>query len=189
MPDLHLIAGPNGAGKSTLHDRVISILPFDFVNADHIAAAVWPGDEERHGHDAAALAERARNDKLTKGESFIAETVFSHPSKLDLIQRAPDVGYAVTLHVVVIPEDLCVARVADRVHNGGHSVPEDKIRSRYQRLWPLVASAVRQVSVAHLYDNSRAAEPVRLMATFRNGQITSIDRLPNWLPQELVELT
>lgn len=71
---------------------------------------------------------------MTLGKSFIAETVFSHPSKLELVDEARMHEYTVVLHVVMIPEKLAVQRVRYRVRAGGHDVPEDKIRQRYQRL-------------------------------------------------------
>ncbi len=58
------------------------------------------------------------------GRSFIAETVFSHPSKLELIDTAHAAGYTVVVHVVLIPEELAVQRVSHRVSAGGHDVPE-----------------------------------------------------------------
>ena len=60
--------------------------------------------------------------------------MFSHVSKLKLVHTAIDAGFLVTLHIVMIPESLAVARVANRVRAGGHAVPEDKIRQRYLRL-------------------------------------------------------
>ena len=68
--------------------------------------------------------------------------MFSHPSKLDLLREATAAGYYTAVHVLMVPEELAVARVAARVAAGGHAVPEDKIRGRYQRLWPLVADAI-----------------------------------------------
>lgn len=60
--------------------------------------------------------------------------VFSHPSKLELIDEARTHEYTVVLHVVMIPEELAVQRVRYRVRAGGHDVPEDKIRQRYRRI-------------------------------------------------------
>ena len=58
----------------------------------------------------------------------LAETVFSHPSKLDLLDEAHARGYTVVAHALLIPEELAVERVARRVSAGGHRVPQDKIR-------------------------------------------------------------
>jgi len=117
-----------------------------------------------------------------KGRSFVAETVFSHPSKLDLIRRARERGYLVTLHVILVPEELSVVRVKLRAAQGGHSVPENKIRSRYRRLWPLIQDALRLTDDAQVYDNSRAARPYREVARYRDGAPDGKPAWPRWSP-------
>ena len=82
--------------------------------------------------------------------AFIAHTVFSHPSKLELIDTAHAADYTVVLHVLLIPEELAVQRVEYRIAAGGHNVPEDKIRQRYQRLWALLATAITPCHPASL---------------------------------------
>ena len=186
-PVLHLLAGPNGSGKTTLARRVIvpaTHLPF--INADDIAAQRWPGAELEHAYEAseAAAAERAR--RLAERSSFITETVFSHPSKVALVQSAQQAGYLVALHVVVIPEELSVRRVAHRVGLGGHAVPEAKIRERYQRLWPLVAQARELADLTYVYDNSIAARPHRLMASYESGRLLGTPAWAPWTPRELL---
>ena len=94
-----------------------------------------PGDEVEKSLVAARLAQVLRTAFIAMREPFIAETVFSHSSKVDLIREALAAGYRVHLHVLMLPEDDAVARVEKRVSQGGHAVPEAKIRSRYQRLW------------------------------------------------------
>jgi len=184
-PILHIVAGPNGAGKTTFYEQVIAPIPLEFVNADVIAAREWPGDEAAHGYQAAAIAAALRDEKLADRASFATETVFSHSSKVELVRRAVEDGYKVTLHVILIPEDLAVARVANRVFNGGHSVPESKIRERHRRLWTHVLAAIELASVAHLYDNTSARNPFRLVATYAAGQLTNEPQWPPWTPKEL----
>lgn len=94
-----------------------------------------------HAYGASRLAAAARATYLSARTSFITETVFSHPSKVDLVRDATAAGYHVHLHVILVPEDTTVSRVSHRVAHGGHAVPEEKIRERYQRLWDLVAQA------------------------------------------------
>jgi len=188
MPDpvLHLLVGPNGAGKSTLYDTVIGpATHLEFVNADVIAAKRWPKSPASKSYEAASIAAARRTKLIKAGMSFVTETVFSHESKLELVHTAVDAGYLVTLHVVLVPEALAVARVANRVSSGGHTVPEDKIRGRYRRLWPLVASAIRIVDNATAYDNSRASTPFRVVATFERGAPTGNPAWPAWTPQTL----
>ena len=186
-PVLHLFAGPNGSGKSTLWDRVLEpVLHLEFVNADEIAAARWPDDAEVQAYDASLLA-AARRDELIAGRaSFATETVFSHPSKLELVEAAVAAGYLVTIHVLVVPVDFAVARVENRVENGGHRVPERKVRERFERLWPLLATAVTLVDHAVAYDSTTGGR-FRKVAELERGELLWAD-WPSWAPEELVAL-
>ncbi len=189
-PVLHLLAGPNGAGKTTLHDLVLGpATGLPFVNADHLAASRWPGHEAAHGHEASALAAEQRERMLAARRSFITETVFSHVSKLELVEHARSLGYLVSLHVVAVPEELSVLRVPERVHNGGHDVPEAKVRARWHRLWPLVADAITIADDASVYDNSSARFPHRRVATFWRGRPVGEVDWPSWTPEALMALT
>lgn len=190
QPLLILLAGPNGAGKSTLVDRVLARqrpgLPF--VNADAIAAARWPGAEQAHAYEASRLAAEERARLMAARLSFITETVFSHPSKADLVRDAVDQGYLVDLRVVLVPVETTVRRVTYRVEDGGHSVPEDKIRARYERLWPLVAQAARDADRAVFYDNSSARSPYRVVAEMVNGRLDRSPVWPAWTPPALRDI-
>lgn len=182
---MHVLAGPNGSGKSTfVHEILGPTTRLPFVNADEIARATWPGEEERRAYDASALAARARADAIAHGRSFITETVFSHPSKLDLLVEAAASGYQVELHVMLVPVDLSVLRVAYRVTQGGHTVPETKIRERHARLWDLVGRAAVVATRADFYDNTRAATPFRRVAAFQRGRLLHAD-WPRWTPAAL----
>jgi predicted ABC-type ATPase len=183
---LDVVVGPNGAGKSTFVELILAPLRpgITFVNADVIAAQRWPTDPQAHAYDAAQIAAQTRARLIELGEPFLAETVFSHPSKLDLISGARAARYVVELHVLLVPEELAVQRVSARVASGGHTVPEDKIRSRYQRLWPLVAQAMREADVAHVWDNSRRDGPTEVLL-LRAGIADGPCRWPDWTPAAL----
>jgi predicted ABC-type ATPase len=185
-PVLHLLAGPNGSGKTTLFREVIEpATGLEWVNADEIAAEQGDRDDPQRAYRAAQLAAEKRTQLIQEGRSFATETVFSHPSKVDLVREAVGAGYLVTLHVVVVPEELAVARVESRVEHGGHDVPEDKIRGRYTRLWAHVVDAVALAHQTFVYDNSRADQPYRVVATFEQGQAVGTPDWPQWTPEEL----
>jgi predicted ABC-type ATPase len=187
-PVLFVIAGPNGAGKTTLYERMIApVTHLEFVNADRIAASQWPGDEQARAYDAARLAAQRRAELIEARTSFVTETVFSHPSKIELMNEAQRAGFRLSLHVVVIPEALAVARVANRVEVGGHQVPEDKIRERYRRLWVHVRNAIALADEAWVYDNSRAATPLRVIAQFVAGQPAGVMAWPSWTPADIAD--
>jgi predicted ABC-type ATPase len=160
----------------------------EFVNADVIAQQRWPDDPAAAAYQASEIAAGRRTELIARHESFVTETVFSHESKVDLVHSAVAAGYHVTLHVVLIPEALAVARVANRVENGGHAVPEDKIRGRHGRLWLLVAAAVPMVDETVVYDNSRAARPFRVVARFERGVVVGQPEWPTWTPEVLCRL-
>lgn len=185
-PVLHVLAGPNGAGKSTFVETVLQpVTHLPIINADEIAARRWPGREVEHAYQASAAAMAARDDALGKGQSFITETVFSHPSKVELIRRAAFAGYLVTLHVILIPEDVSVMRVEYRVARGGHEVPETKVRQRYRRLWKLVAEARDLADRCTFYDNSLASSPFQPVARYERGRVIGDPAWPAWTPAVL----
>lgn len=185
-PVLHLLAGPNGAGKSTFHEEVLGpATGLPWINADEIAAARWPDVEVEHAYEASGLAAEERRGAIERRRSFITETVFSHPSKTELVRDAKAAGYRVTLHIILIPEELAVARVANRVQHGGHDVPETKVRGRYVRLWTHLAQSIGLADEAYIYDNSRAAQPFRIVAAFRAGQPVGTADWPSWTPAAL----
>jgi predicted ABC-type ATPase len=186
---LDVIAGPNGAGKTTLYERVIAPgrpgLPF--VNADRIAAERFPGEELERSHEAAAIAARARAALIEARLDFCTETVFSHRSKVDLVNDAASAGYDVVLHVVMIPPELSGPRVRLRVAGGGHDVPAAKLAERYERLWPLVVEAVPSAARTVFWDNSVDDGPLEVVA-FRYGIADYPSRWPVWAPRPLTAL-
>jgi predicted ABC-type ATPase len=186
MNRLDLVVGPNGAGKSTFIALTLApLLPGSVVvNADEIAAQRWPDNPAAHAYDAASVASDTRAKLIELGRSFIAETVFSHPSKLDLIGVAHAAGYTVVLHVLLVPEDLAVERVRHRVQAGGHEVPETKVRQQHRRLWALVANAIALADTATVYDNTRLRGP-RIIAQLSGGDIVGSPAWPAWTPEPL----
>lgn len=187
MKRLDLIVGPNGAGKTTLiNTHLAALMPATpFVNADEIAKRLWPEQDPMPlSYEAAKIAAKTRRALIRQGRSFIAETVFSHPSKLELIHQAQNAGYTVHLRALLIPEDLTVARVAARIQNGGHHVPEHKIRARYHRVWPLIAQAILLADSSVVYDNSEPTS-MRITARLYGGHIMGMATWPDWTPDPL----
>lgn len=187
-PVLHLLAGPNGSGKSTYVTLILSpSARLPFVNADLIAARRWPGQEVEKSYAAAKLAEQERVALMRARQSFIAESVFSHPSKVNLVRDAVASGYQVSLHVMIVPLVLTQRRVIDRVETGGHFVPEDKIATRYVRLWPLVIEAATIAQSSWFFDNSSPQSPYRLLGRVQDGEVRGVSSLPQWTPDPVRE--
>jgi predicted ABC-type ATPase len=186
MNRLDLVVGPNGAGKSTFVELTLApLLPKSvFVNADEIAKHRWPTDPAAHTYEVARVAADTRTKLIDLRRSFIAETVFSHPPKLELIDTAHAAGYVIVLHVLLITEELAVQRVRHRVNASGLDVPEDKIRQRYQRLWALVVTAITRCDSATVYDNSALKGP-HIVAQMSRGHPIGDPTWPVWTPPVL----
>ncbi len=186
MPILHLIAGPNGSGKSTYVTRILQpVTHLPFVNADVIAAERWPDAQSEHAYEASRAAADERTQLLADGQSFITETVFSHPSKLDLVDEAVTRRYLVHLYVMLLPVDAAVNRVSERVQDGGHDVPEQKIRERYARLWDLIVRARSVADRTAFFDNSTAKHPFQRVAEYERGRLVGEPAWPAWAPAAL----
>lgn len=97
--------------------------------------------------------------------------MFSHPSKLELVRAARRAGFLVTLHAIVVPLELSIRRVEARVRHGGHNVPVQKQRERFERVWPLIAEALHLANEGFAYDNCSAKAPYRIAAHFDNGKV------------------
>lgn len=183
-PSLVLLAGPNGAGKSTLYQtRVAPSFAGPFINADLIQRDELKDASMEASYKAAEIARDRRSEMLDVGKSFATETVFSHPSKLEIIESAQARGYIViVMHISVDSPDLSVARVKGRVREGGHDVPEDKVRARYNRGQPLIREAVLCADRGMVYDNSKLNVPPRQVLVFASGRIIQADSyLPEWV--------
>lgn len=179
-----MLAGPNGSGKSTLYaTRIAPKFAVPFINADIIQRDELRDDDVNAAYQAAQIASERRAALLADRKSFATETVFSHPSKLDLIAQAKGLGYRVmTFHISVEHPDLSVARVGERVKEGGHPVPEEKIRHRYHRSGPLIRQAILLSDIGHVFDNSQLNQPPQRALSFANGVLSfALPQLPTWV--------
>jgi len=153
---------------------------------ERLAALRWPGDEFVHGYAAAEEAARLRERYLDGRRSFITETVFSHPSKVDLVRRAAGLGYRVHLRILMVPVGLSVARVEQRAKEGRHDVPTSRIVERHARLWSLVADAISIAYEARVYDASgQRGRPFIEVARYSLGVLHGDPDWPVWTPPEL----
>ena len=131
---LYIIAGCNGAGKTTASYTVLPemLKCHEFVNADEIARGLSPFNPEGVAIEAGRLMLHRIDELLSTGATFAIETTLATRSYINLIQKAKDEGYIVTLLFFWLhTPELALQRVAERVRLGGHNIPEDTLRRRY----------------------------------------------------------
>lgn len=182
-PTLFLIVGPNGAGKTTFYETVLKArIDAPFINADHIQRDELNDPSMEAAYDAAEIAAARRAQYLEARKSFVTETVFSHPSKLTMLKAAQEAGYRIVVfHLHVASPELAVARVNERVGEGGHPVPEDKIRARFERNQRLIRAAALVADQASVYDASALNQAPRLLVRLRNGRADKTNaEMPAW---------
>lgn len=133
------------------------------------------------------LADFLRRKLLNDRKKFSFETVFSHPSKIEIMKEAKDAGYKVYLYFVSTESpEINKYRVKVRTQQGGHDVPEDKIEQRYYRSLDLMFKAAQVAYQAFFFDNSKDGENFKLFAHFKNikgeKDWDPIDEssVPNW---------
>ena len=135
-PHVLVLAGPNGAGKSTAAASMLwsPLGVTEFVNADVIAQGLSGFNPEGAAMQAGRIM-LARLKQLAAGRaSFAFETTLASPNFAPWIAGLRQLGYAFNLYFLWLPTaDMAVERVAARVRSGGHHVPEETIRRRYDR--------------------------------------------------------
>ena len=179
-PEIVVFAGPNGSGKSTITELLKP--PIVYINADEIKRIIRCSDL-----DAAKLAEKYREEHLSNMEEFCFETVMSTDRNLKLLRRAKSKGYFIRCYYVLTVDPMInVGRVETRVNNGGHSVPREKIISRYDRALELVKDVVDVCDICHIYDNSDR-QPYRIFKKRKNEYF--YDENEYWLQEDIETLT
>jgi predicted ABC-type ATPase len=179
-PVIVAIAGPNGAGKTTFYHAHLRRAGLPFINADLLVREL-----DLEPYAAARMADALRREFVARESSFVFETVFSDPvgDKRAFLQEAAASGYTVVLcYVGISGPDVCEARVAMRVSQGGHDVPTEKLRTRYPRTIENLRAAIRDLPHVLIYDNDDLSRPYRLVAVFEQGRLRSLNEpVPAWL--------
>ncbi|MBQ3249865.1 MAG: zeta toxin family protein [Bacteroidales bacterium] len=135
MPRLYIISGCNGAGKTTAS---YSLLPemlecSEFVNSDEFAKSLSPFDPSLASIQASRYMLMKIRYLLKKEKDFAIETTLATRTLLKIVKNAQAAGYTVTLlYFWLNSPELAVERVRARVEAGGHNIPEETIRRRYQ---------------------------------------------------------
>jgi predicted ABC-type ATPase len=153
-----LLGGPNGAGKTTTA-RVLLPEFFDlypFLNADDMRG-ISPQNVEAAALAAGRLLIEKMRLQIREGRSFALETTLSGKSFLPLLRSCKENGWTISLYYFWLPSlEHSIARVANRVRQGGHSIPDEVIFRRFRTgLWNMLHLYLPRADTAAIYDNSQ----------------------------------
>ena len=170
---LYIIAGCNGAGKTTAS---FTILPEvldckEFINADEIAKGLSPFQPESVAMQAGRIMLARMDELLQKGETFAFETTLATKSYKQKIEWAQANGYEVTLLFFWLRNvTMAKERVAQRVAEGGHSIPSETIERRYHNgIANLFAIYIDMVDICYIFDNSEG-ERTPIAKKYKGGK-------------------
>lgn len=174
-PVFTVFAGPNGAGKSTItnlyRDKIGSV-----IDADQIAR-----EKGISNFEAGRIALKATDKLLSERKNFSIETTLGGTSVIRQMKKAKELGYEVNMHYVGLRSaDLHVARVKQRVKEGGHDIPVDDIRRRFVTSIKNLEQAIRHSERTIIWDNTVAP---KAYIQIEKDKAYSRDSVPEWFAE------
>lgn len=186
-------------GVTAVGDEVLAF----FSGSDFLISAGLAGEAKRlnfsHGrlafenvnsYLASVAADFLRQKLLAQKIAFTFETVMSHPGKVALLEQAQLAGYRTYLYFIATDDPtINISRVRNRVKQGGHAVPEDKIASRYHRSLDLLMAAIRYTNRAYIFDNSGDHQKHTWLAEITEGRelVMKTDQAPAWFKGSVLD--
>ena len=137
---------------------------------------------------ASVCADFIRKKLLESRKTFTFETVMSSPDKIELLSLAQKLGYRTYLYYIATNGGgVNLSRVENRVKQGGHSVPKDKISSRYYRSLDLLVDAVKHTNRAYIFDNSNHVRS--WICEITDGKVVTLkqDAIPGWFYDSFIK--
>lgn len=177
MKKYTIIGGVNGVGKSSLtgvlvgeHNDLGIVVDTDSLTAKQ------GGDKLKGGKEAIRII----NDCLEKGVNFTQETTLSGKRTLRTINSAREKNYYIRLYYVGISSaDESISRIINRVRKGGHNIPAEDVRRRYDKRFEDLINILPYCDEVHFYDNENGFVDV---GEYRNGNIIfGSSYVPEWL--------
>lgn len=194
-PQITVLAGTNGAGKSSVAGATLRTKGGEYFNPDEATQrflAICPTMTEAEANSAAwHQGRRLLEQAIEQKRDFVFETTLGGNTITNLLEKASLAGMDVCVWFVGLASpELHLARVHARVARGGHDIPEDKIRERYQKSRLNLIRLLPRLAELLLYDNSAEADPTRgipphpvLLLHMKRGRIVkkvNLATVPQW---------
>ncbi|MEK4433083.1 zeta toxin family protein [Paenibacillus sp. FSL M7-0802] len=178
-PVMTVFAGTNGAGKSTLTKQLVGRIG-EVIDPDAIAKSINPDNPESVSPAAGRETLNRVKECIRSERSFSIETTLSGKTAIRQMEQAKASGFEVDLYYVGLKNvEYHISRVEMRVAQGGHFIPEEDIRRRYDRSLKNLAIASNIADRTYVFDNT--SEFTQLLEINERGQVHYlVDKLPEW---------
>lgn len=186
MPRYILIAGVNGAGKSTLFHLLRDVWDMPRINTDEIVKEIGNWNNPADVMKAGKIAVGRLNQLLEEKATFNQETTLCGRTILKNVRMAKENGYRIELHYVgVASAELAKERVAIRVREGGHGIPESDVERRYTESFQNLKDVLPLCDLTAFYDNT---ESFRRFAIYKHGELVKLSHyVPNWFEKNILD--
>ncbi|MDR6726200.1 putative ABC-type ATPase [Paenibacillus amylolyticus] len=178
-PVMTVFAGTNGAGKSTLTKNFNDQLG-QIIDPDAIAKEINPRHPESVSPSAGREAIKRVRECIKSGKSFSIETTLAGKNAIRQMEQAKEAGFEINLYYVGLKSvEYHIERVEMRVKNGGHHIPEEDIRRRYDRSIGNLPEALKLSDRSFIFDNT---SKFRLIMEVEKGNVQTISKdIPQWV--------
>lgn len=194
-PLIWVLAGTNGAGKSSIGGVALRHQQSDYFNPDEAAGRIRTANPGLSQDQASVVAwhqgKRLLETAIAQRKDFYFETTLGGKTMTSLLEQALDEGFEVHIwYAGLDTPERHIARVEARVEQGGHSIPPNKIRHRYDTSRENLIRLLPRLTELQVYDNSEEADPAsggipapRLVLHLSRGKIVALADLsatPRW---------
>jgi predicted ABC-type ATPase len=195
MSCIYVLAGVNGAGKSTIGGAAFRAFGGDYYNPDEAARkliASNPALQQTEANSRAWRAGLAMLEQAIAGRlDFAFETTLGASTIPRVLAQAAAQGIEVRIwYAGLATAALHIARVRARVARGGHAIPEQAIRRRFEHSRLNLIQLMPVLTALRVYDNSVEADPAagkaptpQLLLHMERGRIMNprdLPQAPDW---------
>ena len=186
-----VLLGVNGSGKTTLANELACNLEIPLINMDLIGRRPYTSVEDYNQMMAERLqiARSMMDDKLHRRQSFMTELTLSTVKDLDFLKHIKQSSATlVTVFVLTRDIEINISRISNRVKNGGHNVPLEKIQRRYPKFLANMPLAIDESDICFVYDNSQWYK--NILIKFEAKKINLVGVEPDkddWIQVNLIE--